>query len=121
LWLDACEKAPTARSPEALQAAIGANRRDFEARYELAQRHFAGGRFTDAMDELLEIVMRDKQWNDQLARRTYVAVLELMSKPAPKAAPEQAKGTLEVAGKPTPASADPLVDQYRRKLSMALF
>src|SRR5262249_31527458 len=121
LWLAACEKAPSARSPEALQAAIGANRRDFDAGYELAQRHLAAGRFTEAMDELLEIVMRDKQWNDQLARRTYVAILELMSKPAPKAAPEQAKGALEVASKPTTAPSDPLVDQYRRKLSMALF
>jgi putative thioredoxin len=121
LWLDACEKAPTARSADALQAAIAANRRDFDARHELAQRHFAAGRFTEAMDELLEIVMRDKQWNDQLARKTYVAILELMSKPAPKAAPEQAKGTLEVAGKPTAVASDPVVDQYRRKLSMALF
>jgi len=73
------------------------------------------------MDELLEIVMRDKQWNEQLARKTYVAILELMSKPAPKAVPEQAKGALEVAGKPAAASSDPVVDQYRRKLSMALF
>ena len=27
------------------------------------------------MDELLEIVMRDKAWNDELARKTYVAIL----------------------------------------------
>jgi len=121
LWLDACEKAPSLRSPDALRAAIAANRRDFDARYALAQQHFSAGRWTDAMDELLEIVMRDKQWNDQLARRTYVAILDLMSKPAPKAAPEAAKGTLEVAGKPAAAPSDPVVDQYRRKLSMALF
>jgi putative thioredoxin len=122
LWLQACETAPTLRSADALRAAIAANRRDFDARYELAQGHFAAGRFTDAMDELLEIVMRDKQWNEQLARRTYVAILDLMSKPAPKvAAPEAAKGALEVAGKPAAAPSDPVVDQYRRKLSMALF
>ena len=36
-------------------------------------------------------------------------------------APEVAKGTLEVAGKPATAPSDPVVDQYRRKLSMALF
>jgi putative thioredoxin len=121
LWLAACEKAPTARKPDALQAAIAANRRDFDARHELAQIHFAAGRFTDAMDELLEIVMRDKQWNEQLARKTYVAILDLMSKPAPKAAPEQAKGTLEVASKHAAVTNDPVLDQYRRKLSMALF
>ena len=75
LWLDACEKSPTARSPEQLAAAIEANRRDFDARYELAQGLLAGGRFTEAMDGLLEIVMRDKAWNGELARKTYVAIL----------------------------------------------
>ncbi len=121
LWLDACEQAPTLRSADTLRSAIAANKRDFDARFQLAQGHFAAGRFTDAMDELLEIVMRDKQWNEQLARRTYVAILELMSKPAPKAAPEAAKGALEVTSRPTAAPSDPVVDQYRRKLSMALF
>lgn len=121
-WLEACEKAPGARTAEALAAAIATDRRDFDARFELAQRHFAAQRFTDAMDELLEIVMRDKDWSDQLARRTCVAILELMTRPAPKAAVAEAKGTLEIAGKSSSvAPADPLVDQYRRKLSMALF
>jgi putative thioredoxin len=75
------------------------------------------------MDELIEIVMRDKSWNDELARKTYVAILELMSKPAPVRAESSAapKGALEVAGKVTAGPGDPVVDQYRRKLSMALF
>jgi putative thioredoxin len=121
-WISAAEKAANARSPEALAAAIAANKRDFDARFELAQVHFAAGHFTQAMDELLEIVMRDKAWNDELARKTYVAILELMSKPAPKPAPQaEAKGTLEVTGKTAAAPSDPVIDQYRRKLSMALF
>jgi putative thioredoxin len=74
------------------------------------------------MDELLEIVMRDKAWNQEAARKTYVAILTLMSKPVARlAAAEPAKGKLEVTGKAVPAAADPVVDQYRRKLSMALF
>jgi len=121
-WIDAQEKAATARAPEALAAAIAANKRDFDARFELAQTHFAAQRFTEAMDELLEILMRDKAWKEELARKTYVAILELMTKPAaaPKAdaAP---KGALEVAGKVNTAPADPVVDQYRRRLSMTLF
>lgn len=121
LYLEACERAASARPPEALAAAIAANKRDFEARHELAQQHFAAGRFTEAMDELLEILMRDKAWNEGLARKTYVAILEMMSKPAPKATATQAKGTLEVTGKAAVAPADPVVDQYRRKLSMTLF
>jgi putative thioredoxin len=121
-WLAACEKAAAARSPQALAAAIAANKRDFEARFELAQTHFAEQQFTQAMDELLEIIMRDKSWNSELARKNYVAILELMSKPAPaKAEAAAPKGTLEVAGKMAASSADPVVDQYRRKLSMALF
>ena len=122
LWLDACEKAPSARTPQQLAAAIEANRRDFEARYELAQGLLAGGQFTQAMDALLEIVMRDKAWNGELARKTYVAILDLLTKPAPKhATGEATKGALELTGRSAVAAGDPVVDQYRRKLSMALF
>ena len=121
-WLEACERAPTARSPEALAAALAANKRDFEARYEAAQLHFAAQRFTEAMDELLEILIRDKAWRDGLARTTYVAILELMSKPAAaKAEAPAAKGTVELTGKAVAAPSDPVVDAYRRKLSMAIF
>ncbi|HZE92007.1 MAG TPA: tetratricopeptide repeat protein [Rhizobacter sp.] len=122
-WISACEKALHARSADTLATAIAANKRDFDARFELAQTHFAAQRFTTAMDELLEIVMRDKAWNEELARKTYVAILEVMRlKPDPSKAEAAApKGTLELAGKVNTAPADPLVDQYRRKLSMALF
>ena len=121
-WLAACEQAPLSRSPEVLPAAIAANRRDFEARFELAQLHFAAQRFIEAMDELLEIIMRDKAWNGELARKTYVAVLDVMAKPAPaKPAAAAPKGALEIAGKVDTTPVDPDVDRYRRKLSMALF
>ncbi len=120
-WLNACEAVPRARGRAALDAAIAANKRDFDARFELAQTHFAASHFTQAMDELLEIILRDKAWNGDLARKTYVAVLELMIKPAPKAAAKENKGTVEVTGKSAVAGADPVIDQYRRKLSMALF
>ena len=74
------------------------------------------------MDELLEILMRDKAWNDELARKTYVAILEIMTKPAAAEGRRGAKkGALEVAGKMVATPADPVVDSYRRKLSMALF
>ncbi len=126
-WIEACEKAqaPDAPSVQALAEAIAANKRDFPARFALAQRAFAEQRFTDAMDELLEILMRDKSWNEELARKTYVAILELMTPAAPpKAAATSApaaKGALEITGKVDTAPSDPVVDSYRRKLSMALF
>ncbi|MCE4539517.1 tetratricopeptide repeat protein [Pelomonas sp. P7] len=120
VWLTAVEDAAGA-DPAALQAAIAANRRDFDARFTLAQHHLAHQRFTEAMDELLEIIMRDKAWNGEVARKAYVAILELLTKPAPKAAAEARSGTLELAGKAAAVQSDPLIDQYRRKLSMALF
>jgi putative thioredoxin len=120
VWLNACEAASKA-DPAALQAAIAANKRDFEARFALAQLHMAGQRFTEAMDELLEIIMRDKAWNGEAARKAYVAILELLAKPAPKPAAEAKSGALEIAGKAAVVHSDPLIDQYRRKLSMALF
>lgn len=124
-YLAACSAAPNARSPETLAAAIAADKRDFAARFELANVLFARGEFTAAMDELLEIVMRDKKWNDEQARKTYVAILEVMTKPVPKAPAKaagkaDAKSGIELAGKAVVVSADPVIDQYRRKLSMAL-
>ena len=122
-WIAAFDAAASGRSPEQLAAAIAANKRDFEARFALAQTHFAAQRFTEAMDELLEIILRDKAWNGEAARKTYVAILELMTKPQPKPQADagDAKGKIEVAGKAVVAAADPVVDSYRRKLSMALF
>jgi putative thioredoxin len=119
-WLAAVDAAAGA-DPAALQAAIAANKRDFDARFALAQAHLAAQRFTEAMDELLEIVMRDKAWNGEAARKAYVAILELLTKPAPKPAAEAKTGTVEIAGKAAVVHSDPLIDQYRRKLSMALF
>ena len=121
-WLVACERAPNARTQDALLAALAVNKRDFEARLELAQIHFASKNFSQAMDELLEIVMRDKTWNNEIARKTYVSVLEVMSKPIiAKAEAAKPKGALEIAGKISTTPSDPVVDLYRRKLSMALF
>ena len=57
------------------------------------------------MDELLEIVMRDKAWNSDLARKTYVAILEIIDVPKPKVAEGQIPPE------------DPTVATYRRRLS----
>mgnify|MGYP002654590051 CR=1 FL=1 len=76
-WLEALEGSATRPDAQALAAAIAANKRDFPARFALAQTHLADHRFTDALEELLEILMRDKAWHEDLARKTYVAILEL--------------------------------------------
>jgi putative thioredoxin len=125
-WLVACEKyatAPTGSMQDNFQAAIAANKRDFEARFALAQIHLAAQRFTQSLDELLEIIQRDKAWGEQSPRKLCVAILELMAKPVSSkpAAAQAPKGTLELAGTIETLPNDPMVDQYRRRLSMALF
>jgi putative thioredoxin len=103
---------------------IAENKRDFDTRLAKARVLMAEGEWPQAMDELLEIIMRDKTWNDQVPRRTYVAILELLA-PAPHADAGQAgqsTGGIALTGKAAQQE-DPqaaLVSSYRRKLSMAL-
>ena len=86
-------------------ARIAANKRDFEARFGIAQSLMAQQRWTEAMDELLEILMRDKTWNEDTARKTYIAILDIIE-PAP----------VKVADGHIPP-VDPVVATYRRRLS----
>jgi len=106
-------------------ALIATNKRDFDTRLAKARLRMVGGNWTGAMDELLEIIMRDKAWGDAVPRKTFVAILELLTPPKPKAGPQdtgKTAGGIEIAGKVV-AEQDPqaqLVSAYRRKLSMAL-
>ena len=128
-WLDAMEfveKDERGNWPvEQFDAKIAEHRRDFDTRFAKAQALMAEGQWAASMDELLEIVMRDKAWNDQAARKTYVAILELLTPPpqrAGAATPGKSAGGIELTGKAA-AQEDPqaaLLSSYRRKLSMAL-
>ncbi|QHI98918.1 thioredoxin [Xylophilus rhododendri] len=89
----------------AIEARIAANRRDFDARFERAQLLIAAQAWTEAMDELLEILMRDKAWSEDLARKTFIAVLEIIQPPPVKVADGQIPPE------------DPTVATYRRRLS----
>jgi putative thioredoxin len=89
----------------ALDARIATNKRDFPARFDKARLLMAQQQWTGAMDELLEILMRDKAWNEDLARKTYIAILDIMEPPRPKVAEGQI------------APDDPTVASYRRRLS----
>jgi putative thioredoxin len=94
-----------ARAQADADARIAASKRDFDARFARARLLMAGQRWTDAMDELLEILMRDKAWNDDLARKTYIAILDVIEPPKPKVADGQIPPD------------DPTVATYRRRLS----
>jgi putative thioredoxin len=112
-------------SLEQMDAQLAKDKRDFETRLAKARYLVVVGEWTQAMDELLEIVMRDKSWSDQIARKLYVAILELMSPvQAQKEKPlsNKTQGGIELAGH-IPQEDSPeaqLVSKYRRKLSMAL-
>jgi putative thioredoxin len=104
---------------------IALKKRDFEIRFAKARLLMALSHWTAAMDELLEIIMRDKKWQDEAPRKAFVAILELLTPPKPKAAtqtPGKTTGGIEVLGKAA-VQEDPqaaLVSSYRRKLSMML-
>ena len=128
-WLDALQFVDSGERGnwplEDFDALIAANRRDFEARFDKARVLVAEGQWTDAMDELLEIIMRDKAWNQDAARKLYVAVLELLTPPKPKAdasVPGKTAGGIELTGKAAQQEDETtaLLNSYRRKLSMAL-
>jgi putative thioredoxin len=87
------------------QSKIATNKRDFDARFALAQLHLGQRQWTQAMDELLEILMRDKTWAEEKARKTYVAILEIIEPPKVKVADGQIPPQ------------DPTVATYRRRLS----
>ncbi|MBK6591996.1 MAG: thioredoxin [Burkholderiales bacterium] len=112
-------------APAQFDALIAQNKRDFDTRLAKARVLMVSGDWTGSMDELLEIIMRDKAWGNAVPRKTYVAILELLTPPKPKADPLAAgktAGGIELAGKSV-ATLDPqaqLVASYRRKLSMAL-
>jgi len=87
---------------------IALNKRDFEARFGKAQVLMATQDWVAAMDELLEILMRDKSWSEDLARKTFIAILDIIEPPKVKVADGQIPPV------------DPTVATYRRRLSSVI-
>jgi putative thioredoxin len=55
---------------------VKANAADHQARYELAVALAAKGRKAEAVDHLLEIVRRQRTWNEEAARKQLVQFFE---------------------------------------------
>ena len=108
-WMDALDFVAINNHRESAGAffdqKIAVNKRDFEARFDKARWLMAAQRWTEALDELLDILMRDKAWSDGLARKTYIAILDIMEVPKPKVADGQIPPE------------DATVATYRRRLS----
>ena len=78
-----------------LRDAVASRPDDMEARLQLANFLIASTRYAEGMDELLEMIRRDRAWNEEAARKTLLSVFSVLG-------------------------GDPLVSQYRRKLASAL-
>ena len=88
-WLNALEFVttdPRGQWPlDKFDELIGQNKRDFGTRFAKARLLMAAGHWTEAMEELLEIIMRDKKWDDEAPRKTYIAILCLLyTSPSPR-------------------------------------
>jgi putative thioredoxin len=73
--LEVASAAPAADT-RALEQRIAANPDDLEARFELASAKMAAGDREAAADALLEIVGRDRDWNEGAARQRFLQLLE---------------------------------------------
>ena len=80
-----------------LQARLAQDPGDHQARFDLAMACHGAGRNEQAIDELIEIIRRDREWNEQAARQQLLKLFEALG------------------------HADPLTVAGRRKLSSILF
>jgi putative thioredoxin len=95
--LDAADAAADLPPTDALEARIAAQPGDLDARFDLASSLIARHNYAGALEQLLEIVKRDRTFRDDIGRKTMLSVFDL------------------AAGQPK------LVSEWRRKLSAALF
>lgn len=91
--LAAAKDAPPA---DVLEAALAADPGDLRARHLLGVQRLLGGRAQDGLEHLVEMLRRDRGWEEGLARRTLIDAFRMLD------------------------DAD-LVGQYRRRMSSLLF
>jgi putative thioredoxin len=69
---------------EVLRAKLAADETNHQARYDLALALDAGGERESAIAELLELVRRDRKWNDGAARSQLLTMFEAMGATDPR-------------------------------------
>ncbi len=78
------EQAANVGDAAGLQAKLAADPNDHQARYDLALALDAKGERDAALEALLEIVKRDRKWNDEGARKHLVTLFEAMGPTDPR-------------------------------------
>jgi putative thioredoxin len=74
--IDLAEQAKTVGPVNELEQKVAANPLDHQARFDLATALNAGGKRSEAIHQLLEIVKRDRKWNEDGARKQLVQFFE---------------------------------------------
>jgi putative thioredoxin len=95
--IELAEQAASVGDTAELEQAIAADPNNHQARYDLSLALVAQGRRQEAVDQLLEIVKRNRGWNDEAARKQLVTLFEAFG------------------------PVDPLTVASRRRLSSLLF
>ena len=95
--LDLAEKAASVGDLAGFEQRLNADPADHQARYDLAVGLAGAGKKAEALEHLLEIVRRDRKWNEEAARTQLLQFFEAWG------------------------SKEPLVGEGRRRLSSLLF
>ncbi len=74
--LELAEQATSVGPIAELEQKVSANAADHQARFDLAIALNAKGQRQEALDHLVEIVRRDRKWNDDGARKQLVQLFE---------------------------------------------
>lgn len=94
--LNALERAGDDDDASSLEAAIAADEDDLESRYRLSAVKVVAGEYEAAMDQLLELIRRDRTFRDDAGRKGLIEVFQLLG------------------------NAGPVVKRYRRMMASAL-
>ena len=95
--LELAKQAQKAGPVSELEAKVQTNPDDHQARFDLALALHAHGKTEEAVDQLLELFRRDREWNDEAAKKQLFTIFDALP---PK---------------------DPIVQKGRRRLSSMIF
>ena len=95
--LELAEKSAKVGDLTSLERKLAADANDHQTRFDLALALYGAGQAETAINHLVEIVRRDRQWNDQAARKQLVQFFDALG------------------------ATDPVTAAGRRKLSSVLF